>query len=134
MFFNDIFNLQRDLDQFLNAQISPTSVYQTNRFPALNLFEKDNCLILKTEVPGIVKSDIKIDLTDNVLSISGEKKTEPVSANYHRQEREAGPFKRQIELPYKVDPEKVKANLENGVLTIELEKREEAKGRQITIS
>jgi len=99
------------------------------------MFERGDRILLKAELPGIEKKDIKIEIKDNALYLAGERKSdEKKDVSYHRRERIFGTFRRQIALPYKVEPEKILAKLEEGVLTIEIERAEEVKPREIKIN
>jgi len=108
--------------------------------PAMEITEKNEALVVTAELPGISNKDVEITLEDGVLSIRGEKKEEKKEgepeSRYHMWERRYGSFQRAFTLPKAVDPEKIKAQFENGVLTITLPKSEKAKvqGRKIPIS
>jgi len=108
--------------------------------PAMEITEKNEALVVTAELPGISNKDVEITLEDGVLSIRGEKKEEKregePESRYHMWERRYGSFQRAFTLPKAVDPEKIKAQFENGVLTITLPKSEKAKvqGRKIPIS
>ncbi len=103
--------------------------------PAIDIADKDDKLVLTAELPGMQKSDVKIDLQDNVLTIEGEKryKNEENKANYYRCERAYGKFSRSFTLPLKIDTAAVTAEFKDGVLTITMPKTEDAKPRQIEI-
>jgi len=104
-------------------------------YPALNLWEDDESLFVEAELPGFDLDSLEIFVNgDNQLSLKGERKP-PVVENgtWHRQERGHGAFQRMIALPHYVDSGKVTAQLVNGVLTIALPKREEAKPRRIEV-
>jgi HSP20 family protein len=117
----------------------PRSTQQTNMWsasgwPALSLHDEGKELVLYADVPGLSEQDIQLSLNQNVLSISGERKVEaPKGYAIHRQERVAIKFARSFELPCQVDTEKVEAQVKDGVLTVTMEKAEEAKPRKITI-
>ena len=133
MYMKDLLELQKTIDYFFNESGSK-NVLSERRFPYMNLFENGNTLVVKSEIPGVDKKDIGIDIKNNVLTLSGVRRFERTNdTNYHRKERGEGEFKRSLEFPVKVDPEKCKASLTNGVLTIEIEKAAEATGKQITI-
>jgi HSP20 family protein len=105
--------------------------------PAANLRESDKEYILTAELPGMTAKDVEIDVQDNVLSVSGEKKTERSenqAGHWHMVERSEGRFERSFTLPRSVDPDSIKAEFENGVLSIHLPKRAEAKGRRVSIT
>lgn len=107
------------------------------RFPAVDVEEKGNAIVVKAEVPGIKPEDINIELHDNHLLIRGEKKEEREEKDeqkrYYFRERAFGSFARTISLTHEVDPEKVKADYKNGVLSVTLEKTEARKTRKIPI-
>ncbi|HSR70348.1 MAG TPA: Hsp20/alpha crystallin family protein [Acidobacteriota bacterium] len=101
--------------------------------PAVDVAEDANSMTFTAEVPGFEKNDINISVEDGVLSISGERSLERKDDEYHRIERRYGRFERNFTLPRNVDPEKISANLKNGLLMLTLPKREEAKPKQIDI-
>ena len=104
--------------------------------PAVDIYDKGNELVLKANVPGLKKEEIDIQLADNVLTISGEHKTETKveRENYYRYERAHGSFFRRFELPYDIDTEHINARVEDGVLEVVLPRTEEAKGKTRKIS
>jgi HSP20 family protein len=105
--------------------------------PPVDIYETDNHeLVLKTELPGIKREDIDIRLENNLLTLRGERKRESdvKDDHYHRVERSYGSFSRSFTLPATVNTEKVSADFKDGVLTITLPTREEAKPRQIQVN
>ena len=104
-------------------------------YPPLNLWGNDDDLFVEAELPGFELADLEIYVSgDNQLSIKGERKPPAhEGGTWHRQERGFGAFSRVIELPEPVDAEKVSAEFTNGVLTITLPKRAEAKPRRIEV-
>ena len=104
------------------------------RFPRTNFYDNGNAFALTLDVPGLKDGDLKLTLTNDVLTVSGFRKADaPDGYSVHRQERTPYEFSRSYALPSKVDPEKVAATLVNGVLTITLEKAPEVKPRQISV-
>ncbi|MEJ2285729.1 MAG: Hsp20/alpha crystallin family protein [Desulfobacterales bacterium] len=103
--------------------------------PAVDLYEKDDHYMIKAELPGVDKNDIKIDLKDRRLTLSGERSydNEVKEENYYRRERTYGKFQRAFTLPEDVDSEKIKAEYKDGVLQIEVPKPEEKKAKKVTI-
>jgi HSP20 family protein len=91
--------------------------------------------VLKLEVPGMNEEDLNVSLENNTLAISGERKfeKEEKEENFHRIERRYGSFTRTFRLPNTVDPEKVEAAYDKGILKITLAKRAEAKPKQIKV-
>jgi HSP20 family protein len=104
--------------------------------PALDLFEDDNEIVVKAELPGMTKDDIQISFADNVLTIRGEKKKEEEERdkNYYRAERVYGAFVRSLVLPAEVNPDKARAVFKNGVLEIRMPKTEAAKKKEIKVN
>lgn len=107
----------------------------TLRVPAVDLYEEEDEVVLKAEVPGLSKEDLKIDLTDSMLTISGEKKKEEEVKEeaYTYSERSYGAFSRSLQLPCAVKADKAKATFKNGILEVKLTKTEDAKKRHVTV-
>jgi len=118
----------REFAQFqdqLNAWVPPVDIYQNG----------DNELVLKADLPDMVREDIDVTVENGTLTIKGEKKFagEPKEEQFHRIERRYGVFSRSFSLPQTVDAAKVWAEYKNGVLTVRLPVREEAKPRSIKV-
>ena len=103
--------------------------------PAIDVFESKDNIVVKADIPGMTKDEIKITVHGNTLVIQGEKKREKEvkEDNYIRSERIYGGFYRAITLPETVDAANVKANYKNGVLELSLPKKEEAKPKEIKV-
>lgn len=103
--------------------------------PNFDVDETDQAYLLSVDLPGVKKEDIKVDLTENVLTISGERKHEheEKTRGTRRYERAYGQFQRSFTLPQTVEVDKVEANLEDGVLRIALPKSEQSKPRSIEV-
>jgi HSP20 family protein len=97
--------------------------------PSVDIFENDNEVVIKAELPGMNAKDIDVRLANNVLALKGERhfEKETKEENYHRVEREYGSFSRAFALPTAVNGEKVTAEYKDGVLKIVLPKAEETK-------
>jgi len=106
--------------------------------PAVDVEEKDNEFILTADIPGLTKKDVKVNISDSVLKISGERSTsgESESDHYHYRERQHGSFSRLFNLPDSIEEDGVSATFKNGILSISLPKQEETlpKERDIKIS
>jgi HSP20 family protein len=104
-------------------------------FPAVNMWQGEQSIALTTELPGVAPADIEISAKDDVLTISGERKVPEVGdrAVWHLRERPFGKFTRTIELPFRVDADKIEARFHNGVLEIELQRPEEDRPRRIAV-
>jgi HSP20 family protein len=137
-FPSDIFTMQREMnkmfDSFFRGGDEP-GLLNGNWMPAVDVAEEDNEYVVKIELPGVNKDDVKITLESNILTIRGEKKAEKESKdkNYHRMERSYGSFQRSFTLPTSVKNDKIDAEYNNGILSITLPKAEEAKPKQIEV-
>jgi HSP20 family protein len=104
--------------------------------PHMDVSETENEVRVCAELPGVSDKDVEVTLNDDVLTIRGEKKSErkEEKENYHFSERSFGSFQRSIRLPFPADAGKVKANFDNGVLTITLPKgQEQDRSRRIQV-
>jgi len=103
--------------------------------PAVNTYEDKDAFLLSCDLPGMDQKDVKLNLDNNMLTISGTRKLEHEDKreNYQRVECFFGTFSRSFTLPATVDAAKIDASMENGVLTIRLPKQEESKPKQIAI-
>ena len=103
--------------------------------PAVDIYETEESIVIKAELPDVDQKDIDVRIEDNTLTLKGERKHEGEvkKENYHRIERYFGTFQRSFSLPATIDQEKVSAVCERGVLTITLPKKEEIKPKQINI-
>ncbi len=104
--------------------------------PAVDILEKDGNLILRAELPGLSEKEIALKVDGNVLTLSGERKLENEDKrdNFHRIERSYGAFSRSFTLPETADREKISADYKNGVLTVTVPLKAEAKPRAVPIS
>lgn len=103
-------------------------------WPRVNLFDTGATLLLSAEVPGLTAKDVQIQLENDVLTLTGERKVQvPEGYAAHRRERGSLSFTRSFNLPFKVDGEKITATLKDGVLNVEMAKLPEAQPRQIAI-
>ncbi len=104
-------------------------------YPAVDLWQDENCLYVEAELPGIQIADLEIYVTGgNQLTVSGERKPPTVEGGaWHRQERGYGKFSRLLALPCDVKTDEVEADLKDGVLTVKLPKSEAAKPRRLAI-
>ena len=136
----DLLASQREFDRLFREAFSPTlsegEVSTRTWAPAVDIFENGDSLVLKAELPGINPDDVEICVEDNTLYLKGERKFEKEvkEQNYHRVERSYGTFTRSFSLPNSVDADKVGANYKDGVLTLTMPKKEEAKPKTIKIN
>ncbi len=112
------------------------STFEQDWVPSLDLSDTGDSLVAELEVPGMDSKDIDISITGNVLTVSGEKKRkrEEKEHNYHLVERSYGNFVRSVRLPSTVDPDRVEASYKDGILTITMDKVEQAKTKKIEVN
>ncbi len=103
--------------------------------PSVDIYETENELVLKAELPGIDEDDIEIKLEDNTLTLKGDRKFEKETKeeNFHRIERSYGSFYRSFTLPRNIDQDKIKAESESGILKITMPKKAELKPKKVKI-
>lgn len=104
--------------------------------PAMDLVDTGEAFVLKADLPGLSESDVNIEVHDNVLTVSGERKSEQADrkAGYYRVERSYGSFRRSLALPEGVDPEAVTATFDKGVLQVTVPKPEQQAPRKVQIT
>lgn len=105
-------------------------------FPPVNVYDDGESYCLRAELPGVAPKDLDVQATAGSLRIKGERRPDKVAdeRSYHRRERDFGVFDRTIELEAQIDPDKIVAKLENGVLTVIAPRAAEAKPRRIEIA
>ncbi len=133
--WQELEDMQRSLDHVLGSFHFPASSEQEHWMPNVDIRETEDTLLVQAELPGIDKRDIKVEVKDGVLTISGERKYEKdvKEENVHRIERAYGRFTRSFSLPRNVETGKVDAAMKNGILEIRLPKLESAKPKSITV-
>jgi HSP20 family protein len=126
--------MQRELERMVSS-FSPDRTRMNQAFPAMNAWTNENEEIVTAEIPGVEPKEIEITVNNDVLTITGERKAVDSSEDirYHRRERVNGKFSRSIQLAFPVDPEKVNASIENGILTVVLPRAEADKPRKISV-
>ena len=135
---SDLFGIQREMNRMFDGFFRGTGDgdYAISSWtPAVDITEHDDQFVVKVELPGVNKDDVKITLENNILTIRGEKKQEKETKkeNYHRVERSYGSFQRSFTLPTTVKNDKIDAVYRDGILQIALPKAEEAKPKQIEV-
>jgi len=137
--FRDLAHLQERLNRVFDSTLAPhgreEELFTGTWAPPVDIFETKEKTVLKAELPGFDENQISLKFEDGILSIEGERKFEKDEKNesYHRVERAYGKFVRTFTIPVNVDHEKIAATMQNGVLTVELPKREETKPKAIRI-
>ena len=138
--FRGLQSLQNDMnrifeDFFRGDNLVNDSFFSHDWNPAVDIVENKDNYILKAELPGMNKDDVKITLENNLLTIRGEKKNEydKKEGNYHRVERSYGSFERAFTIPGSIKANDIDAQYSDGVLTLTLPKAEEAKPKMIDV-
>jgi HSP20 family protein len=131
--FNALANLQRAMDTFRSSDWL-TSMSGGGSYPPLNVFRKGEDFFVITELPGIDKSQLDVQVKGNTIRLAGTKAvTHAEKASVHRRERLAGRFDRAVSLPVEIDPNGVKAEYHDGILALFLPRAEQDKPRSIKI-
>ena len=133
--FDRLLNLQRTLDQVLNAPPSfDLGVSGRGVFPPINVFSDQDAYVVRLEVPGMDPEELHIETHGRTLTFSGQRKA-PTSeeGSFHRRERVWGSFSRSVQIPPEGDISRAEAAYKHGLLTIRIPKREEAKPRKIDV-
>lgn len=125
-----------DFDRIVDSLVRPTYANTVGFLPTCDINETKEHYLVSFDMPGVKKEDIKIEVQGNTLLISGERQREIKESNAElaiRHERVYGKFERTFELPNSINPEKIEAHFENGVLNVALPKADAAKGRTVQI-
>jgi len=136
---SDLFGIQREINRMFDNVFRYDNRDDDDGFnawtPAVDIAEHDEQYLVKVELPGVNKEDVKITLENNILTIRGEKKQEKETRkeSYHRVERSYGSFQRSFTLPTTIKSDKIDAAYKDGILQITLPKAEEAKPKQIEV-
>ena len=132
--FSDMSRLQDEVNGWLGSN--------GRRFgftPAVDIFEEKDAIVVCAELPGMTTKDVTVDVENNILTLKGERKFERKFENdtkrdgYHRVERAYGTFSRSFALTNVVEPDKIQAEMKDGVLTVRIPKRAEVLARKIEI-
>jgi HSP20 family protein len=128
--------LQSEMNRLFNAFFEGGDGEAARRWaPAMDLVEAGDHLVLRADLPGLSEDDVNIEVRDNVLTVSGERKTEREDnrRGFYRVERAFGSFSRSLTLPDGIDPDGIEASFDRGVLEVKIPKPEERKPHRIPI-
>jgi HSP20 family protein len=137
--FRDLVGIQDELNRLFGRTFTGGESLRPSAagawMPAMDVFETEDTIVAKLELPGIEPNDVEVAVEDSTLTVSGRREfeTETNEENYHRVERRYGSFSRSIALPQTADVEKVSARFDKGVLEISVPKAERAKPKKIEI-
>ena len=134
----ELTSLQTEMNRLFNAAFdAPTGGNGGARrwTPAMDLLETDDAFVIRADLPGLSESDVNVELEDNVLTVSGERKAEheDKKEGFYRVERSFGQFRRSLTLPEGVNADGITANFDKGVLEVRIPKPEERKPRRVEI-
>jgi HSP20 family protein len=135
--FEQLDKMRRQFDHLFGDDLAASrGLLGAGVFPQVNMTEDADRFYIRAELPGVKTDDLEMQATAKNLSIAGERKIEAENegVRYHRREREAGKFSRIIAMPTEIDPDRIEAKMQDGILTIRVPKAEAVKPRQITIS
>ena len=133
--WQELESMNRQLSRLLDDSHTAMGSEGGHWAPSVDIRETDDALLVQAELPGIDKKDVRLEVKDGVLTISGERRYEKdvKEENVHRIERSYGSFTRSFSLPTNIDADKVNAEMKDGVLSVRLPKRESAKPKAIEI-
>lgn len=137
--FAEMADLRREMDHIFGEFFgrTPSSMAATEAMwsPLVDIHETKDSFLLMAELPGVKQEDVEVSVEGDTLTLKGERKREAEvkEDQYHRIERSYGRFERSILLPSVVDPNRVKATYRDGVLEVQLPKKEEAKPKAVKI-
>ena len=136
----NLFNFHNQMEKvfgdIFTAHDGETDMEGTSWMPTVDISETENGFEIRAELPGVSEKDVNVSVTDNRLTIKGEKRQEEETddKNYHRVERRYGSFQRSFTLPRHVETDAIKAQFTDGVLMLEIPKAEVAKPTEISIT
>ena len=125
----------RRMQSEMNRLFSGFSATAARDFPPINIWLGENSVVVTAELPGVTRDDVTISLQEDVLALEGkrEPKVQEDNVNWQRRERAYGTFSRAVQLPFRVDADKVRARFNNGILEIELQRLEADRPKKIEI-
>ena len=131
----DPFAEMRRMQSEMNRLFSGVGLATARDFPPINIWLGDNSVVVTAELPGVTRDDVTLNLQDDVLTLEGkrEPRHQQEDGNWQRRERSYGSFSRAVQLPFRIDPDKVQARFSNGVLEVELERLEGDRPKKIEI-
>jgi HSP20 family protein len=133
--FRELRRLQSEMDRVMGSLPAAGGLAAAAAFPAINVYAGQEGIAVVAELPGVNKDDLEIHAHQDTLTLRGTRRpTAERNDAYHRRERRSGTFTRSIQLPYRINPDRLEAHLDNGVLRLSLARPEEDKPRRIKIS
>ena len=136
----NLFNFHNQMEKVFSdifaSHDGETGMEETSWMPTVDISETENGFEIRAELPGVSEKDVNVSVTDNLLTIKGEKhqEAETDGKNYHRVERRYGSFQRSFTLPRHIETDAIKAEFKDGVLTLGIPKAEAAKPTEVPIT
>jgi len=129
--FAELRRMQSEMNRLFGGFTAATA----RDFPPINIWLGQNSVVVTAELPGVTAADVNLSLQEDVLTLDGQRepKTQQENVNWQRRERAYGTFSRAVQLPFRVDPDKVQARFDNGILEVELERLEADRPKKIEI-
>jgi HSP20 family protein len=133
--FEHLLRLQKELQRRVQQPLGwfASSVVGQGAFPPLNIFKCKDGYVVRMEVPGLCPEDLSIESQGQSLKFSSKRSSESGPGAVHRNERWQGEFSRSVELPRELNPSKASAEYKNGILSVHVPLRDEAKAQQIAV-
>ena len=132
--FETLFSFQRALENRLSSEWFGTSTAAMGTYPPVNVFQQGDDLVAIVELPGINKEDLNIQAKENTIRIAGQKTINyPENVSLHRRERLSGIFDRTLVVPMQIDPDRIQAEYNDGVLALFIPRAERDKPRTIEV-
>lgn len=134
--FRDITSLRDEMNRLFSRTVGDGVSSGSAWTPAVDIFDTEDAIVLKAELPGLATGDIDIEIDDNVLTLKGERRFQETvdEGRFYRLERAYGHFQRSVTLPQGVKADEISADFDNGVLTVRVPKADEVKPRKISIA
>jgi len=136
--FFDVGKTLEEMDRMFGRMGQPLELRSVPRgtFPAVNIYEQDDGIVLMAEVPGVKPEQLDLTVVGDSVVLKGQRQEEepPEGNRYYRRERPVGAFTRTVTLPEPIDPASVNAEYKNGVLRVHMTKAEQAKPRKVKIA
>jgi len=132
--FGEVRRLQDEVNRLFSSAVAGGRAPSAAGFPAINAFANEHGVALTAELPGVKPDDVDVSVFRDTLTLRVRRRAPEDAKAYHRQERRYGEFARTVNLPFQVDPERVEANMQDGVLRLSLHRPEEDKPRRIRVT
>jgi len=132
--FEEMRRLQEEVNRAFSSTVAGARALAPGDFPALSVYANEDGVAITAELPGVKAEDLEVSVFQDTLTLRGKRPAPTEARTYHRRERQQGEFVRTLNLPFRVDPERVEANLEDGVLRLSLHRPDQDKPKRIKIS